>query len=827
MTNTALTPSPHAPVARSLAPPELATRCDPQSLAAALAPAIGGAAQALVGQQRALDAAAFAFAMPHDGYHLFISGPPGSGKRTLARQAIDAQAARNAVQRSDWVYVNNFEQPHRPIALELPAGLGAKLRSDMRALIDELRSLIPAMFESEEYVAQVERINTEYKERAEAALEAVAQEAQRRGLAMVRTPVGLSFAPAKDGEVLSGEAFEALTPEQREALQRSVTEVQEELVKVLRASMRAHKEHDDRVRAASRSMTLAVVEHAIGEVLGRYADLPRVRSHLEAVRNDVIENADDFRARPPEMTIEAGIGVADRGADLGRYEVNLLVDAAGGDGAVLLEADPPSHANLVGRIDHLARLGTLVTDFRLIKPGLLHRANGGHLLIDALKLLTQPFAWEALKRALTRREIRIESLADLVSLVSTVQLEPEPIPLRVKVVLVGERPICTLLQALDPEFGRLFRVQADLGDELPREVATQLDLARSLGARMHDAGLLPPTLPALAALIDHGARRAGDAARIDANVQRLLDVAFEAEHLTRGAARERVEAADVAAAIGARRARLARVHEQVREAMLRDVVLVSTTGARVGQVNGLSVFAVGDEWFGAPMRITATTRLGDGEVVDVQREARLSGPVHAKAVLILSSFIAARYSRLRPYAIVASLVLEQTYGMVEGDSASLGELVALLSSIGDTPVRQSIAVTGSVNQFGDVQAIGGVNEKIEGYFELCRARGLDHTQGVVLPEANVAHLMLSDEVIDAVRDGRFKLYAVSHVDAALAVMTGLPAGDPNRPDADTANGRVARRLAELAELAARRRGDLARRRLRVAAVRSEPRARRT
>jgi len=283
----------------------------------------------------------------------------------------------------------------------------------------------------------------------------------------------------------------------------------------------------------------------------------------------------------------------------------------------------------------------------------------------------------------------------------------------------------------------------------------------------------------------------------------------------------------VAAAIGARRARLARVHEQVREAMLRDVVLVSTTGARVGQVNGLSVFAVGDEWFGAPMRITATTRLGDGEVVDVQREARLSGPVHAKAVLILSSFIAARYSRLRPYAIVASLVLEQTYGMVEGDSASLGELVALLSSIGDTPVRQSIAVTGSVNQFGDVQAIGGVNEKIEGYFELCRARGLDHTQGVVLPEANVAHLMLSDEVIDAVRDGRFKLYAVSHVDAALAVMTGLPAGDPNRPDADTANGRVARRLAELAELAARRRGDLARRRLRVAAVRSEPRARRT
>ncbi|HET7526271.1 MAG TPA: ATP-binding protein, partial [Burkholderiaceae bacterium] len=464
--------TPAAPPARRLAADELITRCDAAALAAALADGAAGPLQPLVGQRRALQAAAFAFAMPHDGYHLFVSGPPGSGKRTLAREAIAAHVARHRVQRSDWVYVNNFDQPHRPLALELPTGRGVVLRNDLRALVTELRSTIPAMFDSEEFVAEVERINAEYKERAEQALEGVAKEAERRGLAMLRTPVGFTFAPAKDGEVVPPEAFAALPADQREALQRSVGEVQEQLVKVLRTTMRAHKEHAERVRAASRATTLIVVEHAIGELLARYADLPRVRRHLEAVRDDVVEHADDFRPRASEG--DGGFALA-AGDELGRYEVNLLVDAGDGDGAVV-EADLPSHANLVGRVEHQSRFGALVTDFRLIKPGLLHRANGGHLLIDAFKLLTQPFAWDALKRALTRREIRIESLGDVIGLVPTVQLEPEPIPLRVKVVLVGDGRLCALLQAFDPEFGRLFRVQADLGD-LPRESATQLELA--------------------------------------------------------------------------------------------------------------------------------------------------------------------------------------------------------------------------------------------------------------------------------------------------------------------------------------------------------------
>lgn len=774
--------------------------------AAALQPLIDGAGAAadadwLVGQARAGAAAAFAIEMPHEGYHLFISGAPGAGKRTLARRAIAAQSARDGASRADWVYVNHFAEPHRPIALQLPAGRGAKLRSDMVALVDELRTMITAMFDSEEYVNAAERINAEYKERAERALEEVGQEAQRRGLAMLRTPVGFTFAPQKDGEVLSTEAFEALTPQQRDELQRSVNEIQEQLVKVLRSSMRMRKEHADRIRALMRSMTLAVVEHAVVDTLEQYADLPKVHTWLQALRDDVVEHAEDFR---PHGGDAAGEALGESRSDLGRYEVNLLVDGGGHDGSRIVEADLPSYSNLVGRVEHLARLGALVTDFRLIKPGLLHRANGGYLLIDALKLLTQPFAWEALKRALMRREIRIESMAEMYSLVSTIQLEPEPIPLAIKVVLVGDRAICELLQRLDPEFPRLFRVQADLDDEMPREPAVQSRLAAALLAAMRERALLAPTAAALARALDHAAHRTGDATRLSADVQSLIDVMVEAEHFARRDGRTTVDAPEVRAAIAARRERAARVDQRHREAMLREILMIDTAGQRVGQVNALTVYESGGEAFGAPTRVTATSRIGDGQVVDVQRETHLAGPVHAKGVLILSSFLAARYSRLRPHAISASLVFEQTYGLVEGDSASLAELLALLSSIGQLPLRQSVAVTGSVNQLGDVQAVGGVDQKIEGFFDLCAARGLDGSHGVVVPEANARMLMLRDDIVQAVRDGRFAVHAVSQVDAALELLTALPAGDPARADPRTANGRIAARLEAYSTL---RRGE--------------------
>ncbi len=785
--------------ARLLNLPELALSCDPASLEFAVTPeaAIEAPLAEIVGQERARAAIEFAVAMRHPGYHLFVMGPPGSGKRSLTRHAIGAHVAHDGIHRFDWVYVNNFERPHQPIALQLAAGHGAKLRADMRALVDELRTTIPAAFESEEYAAELERLNTDFKERAEGGLIEVGDEAQRRGLVMIRTPVGFTFAPQKGAEVMSPQDFEALPQEERTRLQQAMSELQEQLVRVLRASMRLRKEHADRLRTLNRATTKLAVDHVVDETKARYAEMPAVCAHLEAVRTAVIENAEAFRAH------EDGDAAAQHG-ELARYEVNLVVDAGGSDGATIVEADLPTVQNLVGRIDHIAHFGMLVTDFRHIKAGLLHRANGGYLLVDAIKLLTQPFAWSALKRALLRSEIRIESLAEMFSMVSTIQLEPQPIPLDIKVVLVGEREICQLLQAHDPEFEKLFRVVADLGDDLPRESGTQRALACTLASQGRAKALLPPSAQALARLIDHGARRSGDATRLSASVRQLLDVLHEADHLARAVRRDRIDAEDVAGAIVARRERARRVDERLREAMLRDILAISTTGEHVGQVNGLAAYQVGDEIFGVPARITATTRLGDGQVVDIQRETQLGGPVHAKGVLILSSFLAARYSRFQPHSIIGSLVFEQTYGLVEGDSASLAELVALLTSIGDVPVRQCLAMTGSVDQFGNVQAIGAVNEKIEGFFDLCLARGLDGRHGVVIPESNVAQLMLREDVIAEVARGRFAVHAVRTVDDALEVLTGLAAGDAGVTSDDTVNGRIAKRLREYSTI---RRGE--------------------
>ena len=784
--------------ARELAPGELARRCDAATLDANASPA--PAKDVIVGQPRAAAAVEYAIATPHDGHHLFVAGPPGSGRRALVRHAVAARVSAKGVQRSDWVYVNDFAQPHKPIALELPAGRGATLRSDMQSLVRDLRTMIRTMFESEEYATEVERIDVEFKERAEQAFIEVGKEAHQRGLAMVRTPVGFTVAPQKDGEVMPPQVFESLPEEERSALHKAMGEVQDQLVRALRASMRLRKEHADRVRELDRSMTRVAADHAIEEIRERYADLPRVAGWLDAVRADVVEHAGDFRATEDE----SGTGTGEERAELARYEVNLLLDATASNGAPIVEADLPSQPNLVGRVDHIARFGMLLTDFRLIKGGLLHRANGGYLLVDAVKLLTQPFAWATLKRALLRGEIRIEAMAEQLGLSSTVQLEPEPIPLKLKVVLVGSREICALLQAYDEEFDQLFRVVADLGDDMPREDGNVRALAAALAAQSRERGLLAATPQALAGTLDHGARLAEDSRRLTAQVRRLMDVLHEADHLARTRGQERIEAADVRDAIAARRERAGRVHERLNDAVQRGILLIATAGERIGQVNGLSVYEVAGERFGAVIRISATTRLGHGEVIDVQRETRLGGPVHAKGVMILSAYLAQRYSRQQPHSLLGSLVFEQTYGMVEGDSASLAELAALLSSIADLPVRQGWAVTGSVNQFGDAQAVGGVNEKVEGFFDVCAARGLDGTQGVIVPQANVAHLMLRDDVVAAVAAGRFALRAVEHIDDVLEVLTGVSAGDPARPDEDTVNGRIARRLRAYAML---RRGE--------------------
>ena len=786
------------PEAQRLSVEQLYTPCRPEALqfdtTAQLEDLPG-----LPGQQRALDAIELAVAMRSRGYNLFVLGPAGVGKRTLVRQLLEARAGGEPAP-PDWCYVNNFEQPHRPHALRLPRGAGTRLRRDMAQLVEELRASIPAMFESEEYRSRAEQIDGEISERQEKAFVDLGQEAAGESIALVHTPAGFSLAPMQAGEVVTPEQFEHLPEEERRRFEQKMERLQEKLQKAIRQVQGMQREKRERLKQLNREMTMLAVGHLVEELKSNYVELPRVAAYLDAVQADVLENIDAFRRPPETETNILGMPAGER-LSYRRYEVNVLVgDGDAPAGAPVVMEDNPTYPNLLGRVEYQARFGALVTDFAQIKAGALHRANGGYLLLDAYKLLTQPFAWDGLKRALAAGELRTEALGQSMGLVSTAALEPEPIPIDLKVVLLGERLYYYILQAWDPEFAQLFKVQADFEDEYARDAGHEHLYARLIAAQARRDGLLPLDRAAVARVIERAAREAGDAERMSANVEALNDLLREADHGARARAAAVIGAADVQAAIDAQVRRADRVREKVHEAILRGDLLVQTDGECIGQVNGLSVSGLGGVAFAFPTRITATTRLGDGEVIDIQREVELSGPIHSKGVMTLAAFLAARYSSDRPHSLGASIVFEQTYGPVDGDSASAAELCALLSSLGQFALRQSLAVTGAVDQHGAIQPIGAVNEKIEGFFDLCKARGLTGRQGVIIPAANVKHLMLRADVVAAVAAGDFSVFSVSNIDQVLELLGGTPAGDADA-DGDfpegTLNFRVTARLIEL------------------------------
>ena len=759
---------------------------------------------AIIGQERAARALAFGMGIAGEDYNVFVMGPSGTGRHTLVREAL-ARRAESAPPPSDWVYVNNFASPHQPLAIELPPGLGARLKDDMERLVRELRAAVPAIFQSEDYSHRVEKIDQEFNERRDKAVNEIGADAERQQISLLRTPAGFAFAPTKDGAVLASEDFDRLPDEERERIALAISQLQERLEKAIRDAMRARKERGERVNALNREMVLLAVDPLVEELTRRYADFPKVVVYLHAVRDDTVLNAESFQQSGESESALSALGAHPFNVGLRRYAVNLLVDRSHAGGPEVVFCDHPTYANLVGRIEHIQHLGTLVTDFTLLKAGDLHRANGGYLVVDALKVLMQPFAWEALKRALTRREVRLEPASELLGVAATVGLEPEAIPLAVKVVLVGERRLYYLLEAYDPDFQRLFKVVADFEESLERDTASCDGFARMIAGLAKASGLLPFDRGAVARVIDEAARRAADSRKLSADVAALSRLLRESDFLAREAKRATVGAPEVCAAVDAQRARSDRLKRRVQEAIQRGTILIDTSGAKVAQVNGLAYVPIGECPFAEPVRITATARVGEGQVIDVQREARLGGAIHSKGVLILSQFLAARFSGNRPHCLAASVAFEQTYGEVEGDSASLAELCALLSSLADLPVRQSFAVTGSVNQLGEVQAIGGVNEKIEGFFEICRARGLTGEHGVIIPAANLEHLMLREDVVEAAREGLFQVHAVATVDQAIELLTGVAAGSADFGAAGpqhSVNARVAQRLREFARLRA-------------------------
>ncbi len=765
--------------------------------------AAGLGAPLAIGQDRAIEAVEFGINVASKGFNIFVFGPTGVGRHTLV-QALLNEAAAKETQPDDWCYVNNFAEAHQPKILRLPAGRAVALRAARERLIKDLRIALPAAFEREDYRARRDALEQQAKSAHEKAFDDSRERAEKQDVAVIRTPFGLTLAPVKDREPIRPADFDALPEADQQKIRDKIQVLQGELEKIVRQIPTWEREMREAIRSLNQETVAAVISLPFGEIKEQFKDNGEVRAYLDAVENDIRQNADDFLSAQQEpVQAEMNVDTSARdGLPFRRYQVNVIVDNSKITGAPVIFEDNPTHQNLVGRVEHIARFGTLLTDFNLLVPGALHKANGGYLILDAEKLLFNAFAWESLKRALRANEVKIESVEQLMSLASTVSLKPQPMPLDLKLVLIGEPRIYYLLSMLDPEFTTLFKVAADFDDQIARNSAEIHQYAAFLAHAGKRDGLSPLDPSAVARIIEHAARLAGDAQKLSADMRSLADLATEADHYAKAAGEARIGAAAVEKAIEARRRRTDRLYRRYHEMVADGTIRIETSGAKVGQINGLSVVSIGGSEFGRPSRITAQIQLGRGQIVDIERETELGGPIHAKGVLILTAFLGGRFGRKQPLALNASIVFEQSYSGVEGDSASCAELYALLSAIADIPISQSFAVTGSVDQHGFVQAIGGVNEKIEGFFDVCSLTGLTGEQGVIIPRTNVRNLMLRREVIEAVAAGKFHIHAVEHVDQGIALLTGMAAGEAGLTGAfpaGTINYAVMQRLKSLAE----------------------------
>lgn len=797
-------PSPSSPAARTgpdraLTAEQLFARCDPAAFPWADTGALPDP-EFPFGQQRAMEAVKLGLETHGPGYNIFVLGRPGSGRHAIVQRLLESHALGLPAP-EDCCYIHNFADPQKPRVLALPAGEGARFHREMQAFVTELGKAVQAAFEGDEYRSRLEAIQKDYKQREEAALQALCERASAEGLALVHSPQGLAFTPVSNRQPLREEEFEQLSKNERERLATATHELADEAKEWMQQLPRLRREMQARIRAASRDTLSLAAGHLVEELKSSFAAHTQVIAFLEEVLQDIVETGEQFRTELRGEDEDEEIAELSGSLFVSRYQVNLLVSREASDRAPVVICDNPTHPQLVGRVDHVSHMGALLTNFTMIKPGALHRANGGFLLLDAVHVLARPESWDALKRSLKAGKVTIESVAEAMGLgASAPALEPQPVPLSVKVVLVGEREHYYLLQALDTEFDPLFRVAADFEDDVPRTDGTVAVFAQSLGALARAHQMRPCDPGAIARLVEEASRVAGHAGRLSTHMSLLEELLQEADTAAGRTGDPRIAAAHVHAAVAAREHRSDRLRDRLQQQFLERTLLVDTESRQVGQVNGLAVADLGDFRFGYPVRITATARLGEERVLDVERESALGQPLHSKGILILSSYLAARYVPSAPLSLAASLVFEQSYGPVEGDSASLAELCALLSALARAPLKQALAVTGSVNQFGGVQAVGAINEKVEGFYDLCRARGLTGAQGVVIPAANLPHLMLRAEVVHAVREGNFHVWCVEHVDEAIGLMSSVPAGAADSAGCfapDSFNGRVAQRLEQL------------------------------
>ena len=791
-----------------LSPDALYHRCDPDSFTFETTAELEDFGN-MLGQDRAVEAIRFGVAVEHDGYNLFVLGPPGTGRHSFVQQFL-AQKAIAKPTPSDWCYVNNFEQPRQPQAIELPAGKACQFRTDIHQLIEEAQAAIPTAFESENYRNRRQAIEQAVKQQQQEAFETVRQHAIERGLDIIETATGFLFVPLRRGKAIPPEDYKTLSEEERARLDQETEPLEQELRQMMQAITRQVRKVRQQIEQLKRDVALFAIGALIQDLITQYQAFPKVVDYLNSLQSDMLDNI-DLLTNPAEeqnkplmqlLAASAVDGELPASSAMRRYGVNVLVDHSKTVGAPIIYEDTPTYPDLIGRIEHISQIGALVTDFTLIRAGAFHRANGGYLILDAHKVLTQPFTWEALKRVLESHEIRIKSLAQDYSFISTVSLEPVPVPLDVKVVLIGDRQLYYLLQAYDPEFSELFKVAADFEDRMDRSWDHVQQFAQLVGTLAKRDDLMPLDRTGVARVVEASARHAGDAERLSTQIRKIADIVREAHYWAKEQQKNVIDAKAVQHAVDQQIYRASRIRDQIQQEILRNTILIDTSGEKVGQINGLAVFQLGEHSFAHPSRITARLSLGSGKVIDIEREVELGGPIHSKGVLILSNFLAAHYVTDQPLSLSASLVFEQSYAGVDGDSASSAELCALLSGLANLPLKQSFAVTGSVNQYGQIQAIGAVNDKIEGFFDICLARGLNGDQGVLIPTSNVKHLMLRRDVVEAAAAGQFHIYPVETIDHCMEILTGLNAGqrdDEGYFPAGTINHKIVARLLDYAQ----------------------------
>jgi lon-related putative ATP-dependent protease len=785
-----------------LRPEQLRRRTDVSSFSfsstAELAPL-----QRVIGQPRALRAIDFGTDIANPGYNIFVVGLPGSGRTTVVRQFLQEQASERPVP-AEWCYVYNFDDPRHPRALSLPPGRASQLGREMDEMLQQLQQEIPRAFEGEYYEGRRREISLELQRQQQELLQDLERYLKDRGFALIRSQMGLSIAPMVDGQVLSAEDYDKLDAETKKRFEAYRGELQEQYDKTMRQTRDLDRQAKEKIDGIIHELSGFVVDHLLAEIRDKFTDCSQVLTYLDAVRKDVVENPANFT--PSAQQEEAGplnmLARSSRESSLNRYKVNVIrADCTEGCAPVVME-DNPTYYNLFGRIEHRAEFGAMVTDFMQIRAGALHRANGGYLIVEAKDLLTNPLAWEGLKRALKNAEIKIEDMSQFYGMVATVTLDPEPIPLDVKLAIIGDERLYEMLYVYDEDFRELFKVKAEFSSIMPREPQSDQDYASFIGDVCRRESLRHFDPSAVARVIDEGSRMAEDQGRVTTRFAQVVDLIREAAFWSGRAGRDVVTGQDVRSAVDERVYRLSNFFERYVESIQDGIVLIDTSGEVVGQVNGLSVVSLANYEFGMPSRITVETFLGKSGVISIDREVKMSGPIHDKGQLILASYLTARFAQQRSINMSATLTFEQNYSGIEGDSASSTELYALLSRLSGAPIKQNLAVTGSVSQFGQVQAIGGVNAKIEGFFGVCKARGLTGDQGVLIPASNVRHLMLRDEVVDAVAEGKFHVYAVNKIEEGIEILTGVPAGAVDEKGdypAGTIYGLVQQKLAQYAD----------------------------